>query len=504
MSEKRVAKNAIFIMLDTVPFNYLGCYGSDVVKTPNLDRLARNSCVFENAYSEGLPTVPVRRCLMTGRFTLPYGGWKPLEHDDTTLADVLWGRKWQTALIYDTPPMRLPKFGYSRGFDYVQFMPGHELDHTSFADVPLDPTWSADQFTSPTMVYNDKGELIDEDSQALLDELDLFLRQFQKRRTDADSYVAKVTSAADKWIRTGRDKTRPFMLWLDSFDPHEPWDPPSVWAGEPCPYDPDYKGNPIVLTPWTPVEGRITEREAEHVRALCMEKITLADKWVGKLLDTLDAEGLMDDTLIVITSDHGQPMGNDEHGHGIMRKCRPWPYEELVHIPLIVHMPGVKPGQRIKGFVQNADVMPTILDAIGLLDSTESPDSGHGFPVYDWSEMHGESLLPLMRGEKDSIRDHAIAGYFGKSWSIITEDYSFVHWIANDVDTSFILKGEMNDSEEMWSCTAGAKVIVPEDDELYDRHKDPFQLKNLIKENPEKAEEMLQKLKLRIGELRSS
>lgn len=503
MAEKKIAKNAIFVMLDTLPFNYLGCYGNEVIKTPNLDRLARNSVVFDNAYSEGLPTVPVRRCLMTGRFTLPYGGWKPLEHDDTTLADVLWGRKWQTALIYDTPPMRLPKFGYSRGYDYVQFLPGHELDHTTFGDVPLDPAYRAEDYTSPTMLYDEKGELRDEDSEALLTELDLFLRQFQKRKTDADSYVAKVTSAASRWVTDVRDKTRPFVMWLDSFDPHEPWDPPSVWAGEPCPYDPEYDGNPLVLTPWTPIEGRITERECEHVRALCMEKITVTDKWVGQLLDTLEKEGLMDETLIIITSDHGQPMGSGEHGHGIMRKCRPWPYEELVHIPLIIHMPGVEPNQRIPAFVQNADIMPTILDAIGLLGSDEHPDSGHGFPVYDWSDMHGESLLPLMRGEKESIRDHALAGYYGKSWSIITEDYSYVHWIANDYADSSILKGDFEDNEEMWSCTAGAKVIVPERDELYCRKTDPFQLKNIIEQKPEVAEEMLQKLKLRIGELRT-
>jgi arylsulfatase A-like enzyme len=498
-----VVKNAVFIMLDTLPFNYLGCYGNKVVKTPNLDRFGRNSVIFENAYSEGLPTIPVRRCIMTGRFTLPYGGWQPLEHEDTTLADMLWGRKWQTALIYDTPPMRLPKFGYARGFDHVQFLPGHELDHNAFENVPLDPTWSAEQFTSPSMVYNDKGELIDEDSAALLRELNLFLRQFQKRRTDADSYVAKVTGTAAEWIKNGRDKTRPFFLWLDSFDPHEPWDPPSIWAGEPCPYDPDYKGNPIVLTPWTPLEGRVTEREAEHVRALTMEKITLVDKWVGNFLETMEKEGLMDETMIIVASDHGQPMGYGEHGHGIMRKCRPWPYEELVHIPLIIRMPGIRPG-RIKSLVQNTDITATILDALGLLGSNENPDSGHGFPVYDWSDIQGESLLPLMRGETEAIRDHAVAGYYGKSWSIITEDYSFIHWLANDFKDTMFTKGELVDNEEMWSCTVGAKVIVPESDELYDRKTDPFQLTNLIKEKPEVAERLLQKLKLRIGELRAS
>ena len=126
MKEDRKIKNVVLIMLDTLQFNYLGCYGNKVVKTPNIDRLARQGFLFENAYSEGLPTVPVRRALMTGRFTLPYGGWQPLAPDDTTVADIMWGKNMQTALVYDTPPMRLPKYGYSRGFDFVSFNPGQD------------------------------------------------------------------------------------------------------------------------------------------------------------------------------------------------------------------------------------------------------------------------------------------------------------------------------------------------------------------------------------------
>ena len=159
MKEDRKIKNVVLIMLDTLQFNYLGCYGNKVVKTPNIDRLARQGFLFENAYSEGLPTVPVRRALMTGRFTLPYGGWQPLAPDDTTVADIMWGKNMQTALVYDTPPMRLPKYGYSRGFDFVSFNPGQELDHTSFADVPLDPALKPEDYTSPTMVFNEKGEV---------------------------------------------------------------------------------------------------------------------------------------------------------------------------------------------------------------------------------------------------------------------------------------------------------------------------------------------------------
>ena len=232
MSKKQV-KNIIFIMLDTLQHNYLGCYGNTKVKTPNLDRFARNGILFENAYSEGLPTVPVRRAIMTGRYTLPFGGWQPLSPDDTTISDILWGRNVQTALVYDTPPMRLPKYGYSRGFDYVKFCPGHELDHTVYKDVPPDPGMRPIDYTSHSMVYNEKGELIDDASSALLDEIDCFLRFRQSWRSEDDNYVSVVAREADRWLRDIRIKTRPFLLWVDSFDPHEPWDPPSVWEKKP-------------------------------------------------------------------------------------------------------------------------------------------------------------------------------------------------------------------------------------------------------------------------------
>lgn len=505
MEEQRKIQNIVFIMLDTLQFNYLSCYGNTTVKTPNIDRLARQGVLFENAYSEGLPTVPVRRALMTGRFTLPYGGWQSLSADDTTITDILWGKNIQTALVYDTPPMRLPKYGYSRGFDFVSFNSGQELDHTTFAGLPLDPALKAEDFTSPTMVYDEKGAIRDADSTQLLDEITCFLKQQQHRKPE-ESYISRVIKDAEHWLECRRDKSRPFMLWIDSFDPHEPWDPESVWKGEPCPFDPDYQGNPLLLAPWTPVKDRITEAECRHIRALYSEKITQVDAWVGELLDSIRKQGLWDETMIVLMSDHGQPMGEGEHGHGIMRKCRPWPYEELVHVPLIMHVPGVTGGQRIKSFVQNVDVTATMMDALGELG--KAPQSGdYGFPTYDTSDMQGLSLLPLMRGEAVKIRDYAVTGYYGMAWSIVTEEYSYIHWlVSQDVKDSVdcIAGTESQMKEEMWTCTAGAKVVVPAHDELYDRKADPFQLKNLAESLPDVASAMLQQLKLAIGELRTS
>ncbi len=514
-------KNVIFIMLDTLQFNYLGCYGNDVVKTPNLDLFAENGFLFENAYSEGLPTIPVRRALMTGRFTLPYGGWKPLDTEDTSLTDILWCREVQTAMVYDTPPMRLPKYGYSRGFDYVKFCNGHELDHETFSHVPLDPSFKGEDYLSPGMLNKDDQGNYDEASQSLIRETECYLRQRQNWTSDADNYVAVVAKEADKWLTRERDPNRPFFLWVDSFDPHEPWDPPSVWEKKPCPYDPDYTGNPLLLAPWTEVEGVMTEEECIHIRALYMEKVTLVDKWLGKLFDSIKAQGLWEDTMIVVTSDHGQPMGNKEHGHGIMRKCRPWPYEELVHVPLIVHLPGAAVKKRIPSFVQNVDISATILDALGLYDTDALEEAGHeSISTFSPEDMHGISLLPVMQGKTDTVRDFAIAGYYGMSWSIVTPEFSYIHWLKKEIDTDAMNKlfydgsgkggnagkqsAKLEVKEEMWTCVPGAEVTVPALDELYDRKQDPFQLDNLIEKYPEKAKELLQKLKLFIGELRTT
>ena len=223
--------------------------------------------------------------------------------------------------------------------------------------------------------------------------------------------------------------------------------------------------------------------------------------------------------MVIITSDHGQPMGNGEHGHGIMRKCRPWPYEELVHVPLLIHVPGLEGGKRIESFVQNVDVTATMMDALGYGQSALSEAGHEGIQTYSADEMHGISLLPVMRGETDTVREVAIAGYYGMSWSLITKDWSYIHWLKNDIDTDEMNRlfydgsgkggnagrqsAELEMKEEMWTCVQGAEVTVPEQDELYDRRADPFQLNNLAGEHPEKAKELLQQLKLYIGELRT-
>lgn len=519
-------KNVVFIMLDSLQFNYLGCYGNKWIKTPNIDAFAKDATVFENNYTEGLPTIPCRRAMMTGRYTLPFSGWGPLDPEDTTIADLCWGRGIHAGLVFDTGPMNLPKYGFTRGFHDVIFKHGHEMDHYFFLNDKLYALDPKDYYEARHIILPD-GNPRSIFALAVEEELECYLKQRQHYQGDQDSYVGVLSTAAIDWLKNV-DKTKPFLLWLDSFDPHEPWAPPSVWQKTPCPYNPDYKGKDLFLPLLGDVEGLYNEAELHHIRMLYAETVTMVDKYVGKVLNTIRELGIWDDTLIVITSDHGEPMGNGEHGHGIMRKCRPWPYEELSHTPLIVRMPGHGHGQRVKGFTQSCDMAPTIADWLNI----GKVDIKHGratLPVCSTDAFQGKSLLPLIRGEVSKIRDFAISGYFSSSWSIITEEYSFIHWLAEKFDfeskemieymqqTHGAMENLILDSaktyktyfgkdneEELWTCTPGSERIVPDGDCLFDRIKDPFQLNNIIKDKPEVAEELFRTLKRFMADLRSS
>jgi arylsulfatase A-like enzyme len=278
------------------------------------------------------------------------------------------------------------------------------------------------------------------------------------------------------------------------------------------------------------VEGLYTEEELHHIRMLYAEKVTMVDKWFGWLMDRVRQMGLDENTMVMVVSDHGSPMGNGKHGHGIMRKCRPWPYEELAHVPLLMRGPGLPKGKRVEGFVQSCDVAPTVVDWLGI-------------GIHP--SMQGESLLPLARGEVDKVRDFAIAGYFRYSWSIITKDWSYIHWLKEDEktvgdarygiygqdlgpstahileakktaevvdrDTAFLTrayedykKAATLDGEDPWTCTVASSSEVPERDELYDRRTDPFQLNNIASVHPEKARELLDELRSFMAELKAS
>ena len=379
--------------------------------------------------------------------------------------------------------------------------------------------------------------------EATLGEIRNYLKQRQYGGDrEENRYVARTMRKAVEYLE-GVDRNKQFYLWVDSFDPHEPWDPPSVYdPDKKCPYDPDYQGKDEFLPFPGLVAGVYTEEQLHHVRMLYAELVTLCDKYLGELLDAVRRLGLEENTLLLMVSDHGEPMGNGEHGHGLMRKVRPWPYEELAHIPMILRAPGIAPGQRVSSFVQSVDVAPTVCDWLGI---GVHPD------------MQGKSLLPLARGEVDKVRDFAIAGYYPYSQAIFTENWSYIHWTRNDdkaerlmalefyggnIDNSHIhatggkgmFEGQFEalekrrkemkaaageeglsdiekrhkanatlDGADQWTCTPSSSSEVPDRDLLFDRRADPFQLHNVADQHPDQARKLYALLNDYLDDLRA-
>jgi len=458
--------NVIVIMLDSLRPDHLGFYGNEWIKTPNLDRLAWESTVFERAYAEGLPTLPVRTALFTGMYTLMRRGWQHLEPQDVTLAEVLWSRGYDSALISDTTPMHWPRMAYERGFDHVEFIRGQLTDpYVSDPKIRIDLSkWSR------------KNYLTDKDREDFVQ----YLKNRASWRREEDHFIVRVVKAGINWLRemVERGKCDRIFLWLDAFDPHEPWDPPEHYYQL---YEvKDYDGPPIINPSIYGEEGgsieNFSEQEIRHIRAQYAGEVTLVDKWIGVFLEEVKELGFWENSLIILLSDHGEPLGE----HGIIRKVRPWPYEELSRIVLAVHHPeGVGRGRRVGTFVQTVDVPPTILDFLGVSEDKD------GIEVS--LQTQGASLKPLIEGEIEWIRDSAIAGFHKRSWSIRNEEYSFYLWSLEDANKhdGATIKGNERRTPELYRID---RNFMPPRPERWHVGEEP-ERKNIIEDNRDLASE---------------
>ncbi len=430
--------NVIVIVNDTFRWDHLGFNGNEWIQTPNLNRLAAEGAVFDQYYSEGLPTVPARTTFFTGRYTFPFRGWQRLEPTDVVLAEVLWNKAVHSALITDVYHLHKPTMAFERGFDFTEHIRGHEGDPYVVDDsIKVD----VDRYY--------KGDGKDKSVRAQLTQ---YLKNIHDRKGEEDTFVARVLMEGVKWLEEQKKKDNLF-LWLDCFDPHEPWDPPAPYNRMYT--DPNYKGQDIIHPIPGKVEGYLTPEELNHIKKLYAGKVSLCDHWIGVFLDRIKAMRLYENSLIIFTTDHGAPFGE----HRYIKKAEPGLYQSLVHIPLIIRHPeGLAAGKRFSPLVETTEIFPTILDFM---------------KVQQPPKIHGTSLLPLMAGKVPSIREYAYMGHFKRNWAVTNGDWKFI--LNFD-------KGKSN--------------------ELYYLKGDPEEKNNLLEKEPQKAMELELELRRFVAGLR--
>lgn len=420
--------NIIVIITDSLRVDHVGCYGSHV-KTPNIDRLATEGSKFLHAYSENLPTMPTRRGWWTGKYHFHEAGWQPFTPDDYLMAEILWDQGYTSAFVTDVYHMHKPVYNCGRGFDTTVFIRGQEYDPWI-----VDPKIKVNVDESP--IHRLRGGGGREGDNLWKERFEQYLKNCSVRKTEEDYYVARVAKEAIHWLEyvTKKQKDNLF-LWVDMFDPHEPWDPPAPYNRMYT--DPNYKGPDLVDPVPGDVEGYLTPAEVQNTKNLYAGEVTFVDKWVGVLLDRIRELGLYDNSLIMHSTDHGEPFGE----HGYIRKARPRNYEELIHIPWIIRHPdGIGAGKEIDAIVQTVDMLPTVLESVGIksdkltLKFTEPDQSSKSNNIFPQDlvtrqkrqVLGGCNLLPLMAGKVEDVRDLAFGGHHNREWYARNKEWTYL------------------------------------------------------------------------------
>ena len=436
--------NVIWIVADTFRRDHIGAYGNQFIHTPSLDALAARSIRFDGHYAAGFPTMPTRADHATGRWTISFMGWQPLPDDVITLAQILSGSGFHTAAMVDTPFYWRNGMNYDRGFQTYFTIQAQEGSVTRVQGI---------------------GHHESRDERAWW-------------RHEADRNTPRTINRAMQWLE--RHYKEDFFLYIDTWDPHEPWDAPSYYTEL---YMPGYDGELVqpIYAHWQDAAG-FSEARVRKAHATYCGEITMVDTWVGYLLRKVENMGLTGKTAIIFTSDHGFYFG--EHG-GLFGKMtfakRPdgtlyqhgdpeamWAhsplYQELVTLPLVISSPGVGSGS-YSGLSSAIDVMPTVLDILG-----------QAVPEV----VEGRSLLPAMRDQSTPGRDVVVSTIpFANPGDRVRS----VDNVSRPLTEGLVTTVTAAD----WSLLFS---VEPGESELYHLPSDPDQQQNLIQRKPETAREL--------------
>jgi len=405
--------NVVLITVDTLRPDHLGCLGYPRDTSPYIDRLAAGGVIFRDTITAAGRTVQSFPSILTGIYPPEHG----LRYEGQ-MHDVLEGRLTLTRSLRD------------EGYDAFAVTQGLNVGlHRDF------------EVYDPEIYLDPDGKKV-----------------YLPTRNDREA-----SRKAVQWLRSRRGSERPFFLWMRYNAPHWPYEAPDPYTEM---FDPEYKGSHSFNDAERPgVEKgavifgieRLPEREVQHAIAHYDGEIRYADRAIGDLLEAIDAMEMGQNTIYVVTADHGESFGEHDYffEHGAFL------YEATVRVPLIVSAPGRLPaGRVVESQARTIDIMPTILDLAGipvpeglqgvsLVPRTKDGGDRPGPPAYSES---GRNFYP------ENPRQY-VGGIAGKWRMLRTSRYKVI----------LIPK----DPEPVW--------------EVYDLQKDPRETENLNENTPEEA-----------------
>lgn len=354
------APDIYLISIDALAAKDMSLYGYRLPTTPELDAFAQHATVFDHYYANSNWTLPTVTSMLTGLYPTTHRatqihGRLPLAHQVPTLAAMLKAHGYVTAAIVSNPHAHPLLDGFGRDFDYVSDLRSH---------------YAARMF---------QGALMFDRSQLFHTLLELWFQPFrwlimQEQRT-ANLYPSEMVSEPAKAVANSGHK--PLFVWTHFLSPHEPYLPPEPYRHR---FLPEHEFEAVADFD----EGRYfydvkTQQQlTDRVRLRYDEYIAYTDNAVATMLRELRESGKLDNAIVVITADHGESFEKGWREHG-----GPMLHDALIHIPLIVQLPGQRDGRRIAANAEQVDLAPTILDLVGL-------------PIAE--TLQGQSLVPALRG----------------------------------------------------------------------------------------------------------
>jgi choline-sulfatase len=437
--------NVVWIMTDQHRADLMTCAGNDLVPTPGIDRIASRGTLFENAYCASPVCVPSRMSLLTGLYPTNHkaiSNYESLDWRTRTIAHDFSEHGYLTGLIGKSHF----NDGHKHGFEYhlsindwlMYLGPKAALYAEEIANCP----WSTEYF-----------DIVSDDGSGLPEIPDLWEGAFpwagKVPRNDYTNIESKIAAEdhLDAFIarETGkffkRYQEQPFFLVTSFMKPHAPFFPPKQWADMYTPADVVFP--PVGDSNRYPAHVQELIRHVQSqgptalkaMRAGYLGNLAFADSCIGEVYGYLENFGLIENTIVIYTSDHGE-LGGD---HGMYEKmCM---FEPAVAVPLIASWPGMLPeGQVARGIVENMGIYPTLLELLDWLPG---------------ADMDARSFLPALRNVDSGDLDQAVGGEAAFSeflypekvhqYMIRTGEYKYVY---NDREIPE-LYDEINDPGEL-------------------------------------------------------